>query len=135
MIPRKAFVTDGCSGFMTFLWQVFRGKDPPWEGCCEEHDRAYWEGGPNSLRLDADIKVLQCVRANGHPHWAVIMFIAVRIGGECGLPVPTEGRENGQRRVPPRLACASHGRTFAPHTVDGRPDRHDPPGLKCISAV
>src|ERR1700694_846504 len=89
MIPPKPFVTDGCSGFMTFLWQVFRGKDPPWEGCCEEHDRAYWQGGPNSLRLEADRKVLECVRANGHPHWAVIMFIAVRIGGMWWLPFPS----------------------------------------------
>jgi len=98
MIPPKPFVTDGCSGFMSFLWRVVLREPPPWEGCCIEHDRAYWQGGPNSLRLEADIKVLQCVRANGHPHWAVIMFIAVRIGGMWWLPFPSLRKVNGKWR-------------------------------------
>jgi len=89
MTPPKPFTTDGCSGFMTFVWRVLWKKVPPWEGCCEEHDRAYWEGGPNSLRLAADIKVYHCVKTNGHPIWAVIMFVAVRLGGMWWLPFPS----------------------------------------------
>src|SRR2546425_4981635 len=98
MPPPKLFTSDGCSGFMSFFWEVFLGKDPPWACCCEEHDRAYWQGGPNSLRLDADIKVLQCVRDKGHPHWAVIMFIAVRIGGIWWLPFPSVRKVGGKWR-------------------------------------
>ena len=48
----KLFTTDGCSGFMSFFRRVFLRKRPPWEGCCIEHDKAYWQGGPKSLRFD-----------------------------------------------------------------------------------
>lgn len=92
----KPFTSDGCSGFMSVLWRWVLRNPPPWEGCCEIHDRAYWQGGDISLRLDADIALMQCVRANGHPHWAVIMFIAVRIGGMWWLPFPSLRKKNGR---------------------------------------
>ena len=85
----KPFTTDGCSGFMSFVWRgVFR-QPPPWEGCCLAHDRAYWQGGPGKLRLVADTELMRCVAAKGHPYWAIIMFIAVRIGGPWWLPYPS----------------------------------------------
>ena len=85
----KPFTTDGCSGFMSFFWRVFLRKRPPWEGCCIEHDKAYWQGGPKSLRLQADIEVLRCVANQGYPYWAIIIFIAVRIGGPWWLLFPS----------------------------------------------
>lgn len=39
------FVTDGCSGYMTWLWRFAFGKDPPWQGGCVIHDWYYWSGG------------------------------------------------------------------------------------------
>ncbi len=86
--PTKPFVTDGCSGFMSLFWRNVLGTPPPWEGHCVDHDKAYWRGGRNALRLEADIQLMRGVIANGHPHWAVIMFIAVRIGGMWWLPFP-----------------------------------------------
>lgn len=61
-----------------------------------EHDRAYWAGGDKSLRVRADSKLMQCVAANGYPWWAVIMFVAVRIGGPSWLPFPSLRQVNGK---------------------------------------
>ncbi len=36
------FTTDGCSGGI--YRKIFR-RDPPWLGCCTEHDKLYWQGG------------------------------------------------------------------------------------------
>ena len=70
----KPFTTDGCSGFMSFSWRLVLRQPPPWEGCCLTHDRAYWQGGANELRLQADNELKRCVTANGHPHWARLMY-------------------------------------------------------------
>jgi len=94
--PPKPFVTDGCSGFLSFAWRMLFGAAPPWEGCCIEHDRAYWRGGEKRLRLEADSKLMQCVAANGHPWWAAMMFVAVRIGGPYWLPFPSLRQMDGR---------------------------------------
>jgi hypothetical protein len=67
---------------MSQFWRAAFKKPPPWEGCCVEHDKAYWAGGSAQQRLDADKRLYECVRANGHPWWALIMFLAVRVGGD-----------------------------------------------------
>jgi hypothetical protein len=85
----KPFTTDGCSGFMSFVWRLVFRKSPPWEGCCLAHDQAYWQGGPTELRLAADKDLRRCVAGKGHPYWAALMFIAVRIGGPWWLPFPS----------------------------------------------
>jgi hypothetical protein len=94
--PEKPFITDGCSGFMSFLFRVFLRKAPPWEGGCVEHDRAYWAGGPTYLRLEADSRLMQYVAANGHPWWAAAMFIGVRIGGVSWIPFPSVRQVEGK---------------------------------------
>ena len=88
-LPPKEFTTDGCSGFLSFTWRMLFRKGPPWEHCCEDHDRAYWKGGEKSLRLKADIELMRCVAANGHPYWAKVMYLAVRLGGPYWLPFPS----------------------------------------------
>ncbi len=68
------FVSDGCSGGLSDAWRTFsqwvpdlvdRGEDyPPWQQCCVEHDRAYWQGSGEhgyARRLAADQQLRQCV--------------------------------------------------------------------------
>jgi len=93
--PTKPFVSDGCSGFMSFIWRFVVGEAPPWEGSCLEHDRAYHAGGDLKLRLAADSKLMQEVAAKGHPYWAWVMFLGVRIGGVYFLPFPSIRRVDG----------------------------------------
>lgn len=71
MKPRKPFTSDGCSVF-------FEGV---WGGCCVDHDFAYWAGGSAADRYDADCELRACVRRQGHPFIAQLMFIGVRIFG------------------------------------------------------
>ena len=80
-MEKKPFTTDGCSAGMTKFWQTFFHKNPPWEGCCEAHDLAYWVGGPKEKRLAADTALRKCVSATGHPIWAFFIFWAVRVFG------------------------------------------------------
>ena len=77
---------DGCSGGMSRFWRWAFGAPPPWEGCCDEHDRAYAVGGTSDQRSIADTQLLVCVAKKGHPWWAIIMFLAVRVGGVSWLP-------------------------------------------------
>ncbi len=76
--PIRPFVTDRCTLF----------PDGDWGGCCVEHDRAYWRGGTRRQRREADIELMRCVAAKGHPWIAMIMYIGVRIGGTPWLPTP-----------------------------------------------
>lgn len=107
-----AFVSDGCSGGMSALWQELSarfpaaaeewGERPPWEQCCVAHDRAYHNAGGArtseesfAARLTADRTLRACVieneseRANSDvTALAEAMYVAVRAGGgPCtGLP-------------------------------------------------
>jgi hypothetical protein len=80
------FVSDGCSGGMSAAWRFFLNSPPPWEGCCVEHDRRYWAGGTAAQRREVDAQLLACVAAKGHPLWAIVMWMAVRIGGAWFWP-------------------------------------------------
>jgi len=82
------FYTDGCSGGMSRYWRKFFKKAPPWEGCCIAHDVAYWRGGFWYDRKQADLEMAACVKNQGHPIWAFLMYWAVRIGGVPWLPLP-----------------------------------------------
>ncbi len=84
----EGFKSDGCSGKMSQVWNYLFKKAPPWETCCVEHDVAYWRGGFWLDRKQADLALAQCVRNNGHPIWAFIMYWAVRIGNVPWLPLP-----------------------------------------------
>jgi len=84
----KRFHTDGCSGGMSRIWRALRGHPPPWEACCEQHDRDYWLGGSAAARRRADIRLLICVAGRGHPLWAMVMYFAVRLGGARWWPSP-----------------------------------------------
>lgn len=82
----KEFATDDCSGGMSWLYRKLTGKRVPWADACVEHDRAYHKGGTSAERYEADRWLMTCVAAEGYPWWAIVMFIAVRIGGVRWLP-------------------------------------------------
>jgi hypothetical protein len=82
--PRRPepFVTDGCSGGMSAIWSTVSelvpgvagaiGGLPPWEACCEAHDRVYHvAGGARDAaesygeRLEADEELRRCVIRTG----------------------------------------------------------------------
>lgn len=113
------FHTDGCSGGLSASWQQLaalwptfaqrhQGR-PPFESCCETHDRAYHDirGARTALqsyeaRLRADRQLQRCVLKTGlseqqdlekfygfsaeevtriYDHLGKLMFHAVRFGG------------------------------------------------------
>lgn len=84
----RPFETDGCSGGLSLIWRLATGRPPPWEGACVDHDRAYWAGGDKRDRFVADADLLRRVGGAGHPVIAVLMFLAVRVGGHPLLPLP-----------------------------------------------
>lgn len=84
----KPFVTDGCSGGMSWFWKHVLHKKLPWERACVVHDKRYWIGGTREMRRKADCELMGHVAISGHPVWAVLMYIAVRIGGSPWLPFP-----------------------------------------------
>lgn len=80
------FTSDGCSGGMSWLWRFLVCGNPPWEGDCVAHDRAYWEGGTAKQRRAADRDLLIKVAQRGYAFIAVVMWLGVRIGGHPLLP-------------------------------------------------
>lgn len=73
-----AFNTDGCSGNLSRNWAWLAkslpefkeqfGQHPPWEDCCVEHDKSYWNGSAidgYNQRVTADHELQQCVIATG----------------------------------------------------------------------
>jgi hypothetical protein len=97
------FVTDGCSGYMTWLWDLFFDHDPPWESGCVIHDWYYWSGGqpiiPGSqaytanfsagatrTRRAADDFLFRYVYGRGYRVWAWLIWLGVRVGGTQWLP-------------------------------------------------
>ncbi|MBU0682388.1 MAG: hypothetical protein KKD73_13305 [Proteobacteria bacterium] len=80
--PLKTFTTDGCSSFPN---GTLKHKEL-WLACCTEHDRAYWQGGTYSQRLEADKELRQCVAQVGEPAIANLMLGGVRVGGTPILP-------------------------------------------------
>lgn len=88
------FVTDGCSGYMTWAWLTVFGHAPPWNGGCVIHDWYYWSGGaPLTMKTDdrftrrtADAFLFDYVQKRGYIVWAWLMWAGVRLGGSQYLP-------------------------------------------------
>ncbi len=72
------FASDGCSLFPDS--SVIIKKD--WCECCFQHDVAYWQGGTEQQRKQADTMLKQCVsQKTGDEALANVMYEGVRIGG------------------------------------------------------
>lgn len=79
------FTTDGCSLFPD---RALVGS-ADWCDCCLAHDLAYWRGGTEAQRLDADRELRACVaRKTGNHALAETMFVGVRAGGGPQLRTP-----------------------------------------------
>ena len=74
----KDFTSDGCTLFPDR--SLITSKD--WCDCCLDHDIAYWQGGTEAQRLEADRKLRNCVLTKtGDSVLAEAMYRGVRIGG------------------------------------------------------
>ncbi len=72
------FSSDGCSLFP----DSFAMTEKDWCECCFQHDVAYWQGGTERQREDADIALKQCVlEKTGNKTLAKVMYDGVRLGG------------------------------------------------------
>ncbi len=78
----KPFTTDGCSMFPDGTYK----QQSLWMECCIRHDIAYWQGGTEQQRLDADQALQQCVSQVGEPEIARVMLAGVRVGGSPFFP-------------------------------------------------
>ena len=77
------FTSDGCT---LFLDGTFENPEL-WKECCHKHDLAYWRGGSEKEREQADLEFKNCVeKKTGNPQLAELMYEAVRIGGAPHFP-------------------------------------------------
>ncbi|WP_444910661.1 FAD-binding oxidoreductase [Microbulbifer sp. TRSA005] len=87
MIPLSAveiqeFHSDGCSIFPDGTLE----QSELWLDCCYAHDHAYWKGGSNSQRQEADRDLEVCVAKTGEREVALLMLVGVRVDGTLFLP-------------------------------------------------
>lgn len=94
------FTTDGCSGYMTWLWLKVFGHVPPWNGVCVMHDAFYYFGGGKMMiagkvwpqwsipftRRDADAYLFREIKRRGFTSWAWLCWLGTRAGGSQYLP-------------------------------------------------
>lgn len=74
----QPFSTDGCSLFPDRSYI----SNADWCSCCLAHDLAYWRGGTEQERLNADIALKNCVqKSTKNPVLANLMYEGVRLGG------------------------------------------------------
>ena len=78
----KPFTSDGCSVFPDGTLS----EQELWLSCCTAHDLAYWQGGTEQQRLEADQQLESCVAEVGQPEIAKLMLMGVRVGGSPYLP-------------------------------------------------
>jgi len=71
-------MSKDCSGGVSKLWKFFTGRRPPFEYCCDKHDKAYREGGTAFTRYLADKRMRRCIEGSGYPILAAVMYYAVR---------------------------------------------------------
>ena len=77
------FTSDGCS---LFIDGTFANPEL-WKECCLLHDMAYWRGGTEEERKQADLAFKACVeKKTGDPVLANLMYEAVRVGGAPHFP-------------------------------------------------
>ena len=106
----QPFTSDGCSLFPD---RSLAGS-ADWCSCCVAHDLAYWKGGTEDERLQADQKLEQCVAAATRDKaLASSMLAGVRIGGSPYLNTPFRwaygwpAERNYQKLLPRERALAA----------------------------
>jgi hypothetical protein len=79
------FTTDGCSMSPD---SALTGQAHQFLGCCLAHDKAYYQGGTPVEHAQADLTFKDCLKAIGHPEYAKVYHLGVRLGGTPYLPMP-----------------------------------------------
>lgn len=80
----KPFTSDGCSGFPDGTFK----QGELWLACCTAHDYAYWKGGSEAAREEADFALKACVDSVGEEEIAILMLVGVWVGGSPYMPTP-----------------------------------------------
>jgi hypothetical protein len=69
--------SDGCT-FIGAAFRLFTSQPHlPFKQCCVAHDEAYWYGGDPAVRDEADLAMRECIRRQGYPVLAYIMWLFV----------------------------------------------------------
>jgi hypothetical protein len=77
------FASDGCTLFPD---GTLKNRDK-WCDCCQTHDLAYWQGGSDDEREQADVILRRCVLARtGDQHLAETIYLGARAGGHPAFP-------------------------------------------------
>ena len=77
------FTSDGCSLFPNGTLE----DRHQWCDCCFNHDIAYWRGGSEDERKEADLALQACaLKRTGSKALADTMYYAVRFGGSSAFP-------------------------------------------------
>ncbi|MFZ5524896.1 MAG: hypothetical protein ACOY9D_12560 [Pseudomonadota bacterium] len=77
------FTSDGCSLFPNGTWE----DRYIWCDCCFNHDIAYWRGGSEDERKEADKTLQACaLDRTGSKALAETMYDGVRFGGSSVFP-------------------------------------------------
>ena len=71
----------GAAGSISRAWRWLLKTPPPWEGCCDQHDLAYEQGGDDAVRAWADALLRDCMIRQGYPVRAWAYWAAVRLFG------------------------------------------------------
>ena len=79
--PTRPFVTDGCT-----LWPDGWWTGRSWQKCCIDHDAAYWCGGTNAKRKQADKDLCDCVAQEYSAWMGSVMWLGSRLGGHRLVP-------------------------------------------------
>lgn len=79
----RPFTSDGC----TLYPDGTPGDRRLWCGCCFAHDIAYWRGGTEAERRQADEALRACIlEKTGDARIATMMYDGVRLGGSPVVP-------------------------------------------------
>lgn len=79
--PKRRFVTDGCT-----LWPDGWWTGRSWAACCVDHDAAYWCGGSDAERSEADRELRTCV-SEAYSGWmGGVMWLGTRAMGPSWMP-------------------------------------------------
>lgn len=111
----KKFETDACSSWLKGGGKKGKAKDHYFAHCCIVHDIAYWTGGSDDDRREADGNLWQCIARDTSEAYAELMLAGVRLGGiQCTgarwrwgygwVVVGPDGRESTSDRVAKELS-------------------------------
>jgi len=75
------FISDGCSGGLSYIWRKVFHACPPWEIDCIIHDLEYHVGGTKKDRRAADLNLKRAIYDCGFFLLSNFVFIILRLFG------------------------------------------------------